>query len=247
MAASPGPRGDRSLEGIGGRAVLRNAPCAGVGPSRALRERRDTYITTFSAGRHFHRAGSAARRPHAGRPRRRPGAAPPAARAPLGRREGDRLRRRPRPVRSAPRVHGRGAAAPGAVPRGRARARGPLPRDRRRRRRLQARRVQPAPRGEDRARVSPHRVPAPRPRAGGEHGAHAGGEEVRPVEGREALVLRGLVDPRLHHPLHHGELADGEAGDHPGPAEALLQPRQGAREAAGARRTSRSRRRRSRR
>ena len=102
----------------------------------------------------------------------------------------------------------------------------------RRGRRLPARRVEPSPRGEDRPRVPPHRLPAPGPRPGGEHGAHAGGEEVRPVEGREAVVLRRLVDPRVHHPVRHGELADGEARHHPGPAQAVLQPLQGAREAA---------------
>ncbi len=127
----------------------------------------------------------------------------------------------------------------------------------RRRRRLQARRLQPPARRQDRARVPAHRVPAPRPRPGGEHRPHAGGEEVRPVEGGEALVVRRLVDPRLHHPVRHGELADGEARDDAGAAEAVLQPRArsarssspaaSTRPRASSRRTSRSRRRRSRR
>ena len=106
-----------------------------------------------------------------------------------------------------------------------------LPRDGRPRGRLPARRLEPAPRGEDRPRVPPHRVPAPGPRPGGQHRPDAGGEEVRPVAGREAVVLRRLVDPRVHPPLHHGQLADGEARHHPGAAEALLQPAQGAGEA----------------
>ena len=83
--------------------------------------------------------------------------------------------------------------------------------------------VEPAPGREDRPRVPAPASRPPRPRAGGEPRPHAGGEEVRPVPRREALVVRGVVDPRVHHPVHHGQLADGEARDHPGAAEAVLQ------------------------
>ena len=53
-------------------------------------------------------------------------------------------------------------------------------------------------------------------------------QEVRPVPRREALVLRGVVDPRLHPPVHPEQLAAGEARHHAGAAEAVLQPAQGA-------------------
>ena len=57
-----------------------------------------------------------------------------------------------------------------------------------------------------------------------------------PERGVKLSTLRRLVDPRVHPSLHHGQLEDGEAGDHRGPAKALLQAAPG----AGAARSSRA-------
>ena len=75
-----------------------------------------------------------------------------------------------------------------------------------------------------------HKQPA-RPHPGGEHRPHPGGAEVRSLPRRQAVVVRRLVDPRLHPQVHPGQLAHREDRDHPGPAQAVLQPAQGAREA----------------
>ena len=212
-------------------------------PNRALLDRkaRALYhsVTRRAAGPAP--GGRRGRRSHGHRPfearsaLQPPGAASVPCRAAAGaalvRRGRGRRRRRAGPVRPAPGLHGRGGAPPAPLARGGARAGGALPGDGRRRRGLPAGGRQPAPGGEDRPRVPAQRLPPPRPGPGGQHGPHAGGEEVRSVQGREALLLRRLVDPRLHHPLHHGQLAAGEARHHPGPAQALLQPGQGAREA----------------
>ena len=45
-----------------------------------------------------------------------------------------------------------------------------------------------------------------------------------PVPRREAVVVRGVVDPRLHAQVHLEQLAPGEDRDHAGAAQAVLQP-----------------------
>ena len=108
------------------------------------------------------------------------------------------------------------------------------PETRRSRGRAPAGHRQPAAGRQDRPRV-PQGLPQPaRPGAGGQHRPDAGGEEVRPLPRREALLLRGLVDPRLHPQVHPQQLAAGQDRHHAGAAQALLQPAQGEGEARGA-------------
>ena len=66
--------------------------------------------------------------------------------------------------------------------------------------------VEPAPRREDRLRVPPQPLEPSRPHPGGQHRTHAGRGEVRPLARGAALLLRGVVDPRLHDPLHPEQL-----------------------------------------
>ena len=102
---------------------------------------------------------------------------------------------------------------------------------RRRRRTSRDRRAprhrEPAPRGEDRVRVSPRLQEHHGPRAGGQHRPHAGREALRPVPRREALVVRRVVDPRVHPAVHPEQLAPREARHDAGAAQAVLQPEQG--------------------
>ena len=108
-----------------------------------------------------------------------------------------------------------------------------------------ARDVEPAARGEDRLRVPPRLQEHHGPHPGGEHRPHAGREALRPVPRREALLVRGVVDPRVHPAVHPEQLAPREARDDAGAAKALLQPAKEARRArrrwASIRRTPRSR------
>ena len=99
----------------------------------------------------------------------------------------------------------------------------------------QADRGEPAAGREDRLRVPPRAQEPARPRAGGQHRPHPGGHEVRPVPRRQAVELRGVLDPRLHPEVHPQQLAAGEDRHHAGAAQAVLQPAQGAREARAAR------------
>ena len=59
-------------------------------------------------------------------------------------------------------------------------------------------------------------------------------QEVRSLPRREALVVRGVVDPRLHPQVHPEQLAPGEDRHHAGAAQAVLQPAQGEGEARAA-------------
>ena len=148
------------------------------------------------------------------RPRRRPGRAPA-------------TRASPAPIRC--RLHGRGERHPLLSREEEHRARPALPRQRgpgRRGYRLVAANLRLVVKLAHEYHRNPSR--AARPGPGGQHRADAGGEEVRPRPRGEALQLRRLVDPRVHPSLHHGQLEDGEAGDHRGPAEALLQAAPGA-------------------
>src|SRR5436305_1690389 len=61
-----------------------------------------------------------------------------------------------------------------------------------------------------------------------------GGPEVRPLPWREALLVRLLVDSRVHPEVHPRQLAVGKGGDHSGAAQAVLQPPQGTGEAGEA-------------
>src|SRR5207302_276480 len=70
-----------------------------------------------------------------------------------------------------------------------------------------------------------------RSRAGRERRPDAGRAEVRPVPRGETLLVRRVVDPRLHPALPDGQLAHGEARDHASAAQAVLQPAEGAGEA----------------
>src|SRR6185295_1497513 len=107
---------------------------------------------------------------------------------------------------------GRGAAPGAAVQEGRPALRAP------------AGDVQPPLRGEGRLRVPVVRHQDGRPHPGGEHRPDEGGAEVRPQQGHPPHLVRGVVDPRVHPELHPQELVAGEAGDHPGAAEAVLLP-----------------------
>ena len=90
---------------------------------------------------------------------------------------------------------------------------------------------EPAARGEDRLRVPARLQEHHGPHPGGQHRPDAGREALRPVPRREALVVRGVVDPRVHPAVHPEQLAPREARDDAGAAEALLQPAKEARRA----------------
>ena len=101
-------------------------------------------------------------------------------------------------------------------------------------RRRAARHGEPAARGEDRLRVPARLQEHHGPHPGGEHRPDAGREALRPLPRREALVVRGVVDPRVHPAVHPEQLAPREARDDAGAAQALLQPAKEARRAPGA-------------
>ncbi len=132
-----------------------------------------------------------------------------------------------RQPRSARCLHAGGDPVRAPHPRTGARARGALCRGWGSGRRSSSGDRQSASGGQDRLRLPAGLQEPPRPGPGGEHRAHAGGEEVRPVPRSEALELRGVVDTCVHAALHPGQPPAGEAGHDPGPAEALLQPAEG--------------------
>ena len=99
----------------------------------------------------------------------------------------------------------------------------------------QARDLEPPARGQDRVRVPPRLQEHHGPHPGGEHRPDAGRQALRPVSRREALVVRRLVDPRVHPAVHPEQLAPREARNDAGAAQALLQPAKEARGARGAR------------
>ena len=109
-------------------------------------------------------------------------------------------------------------------PRGEARSRSASPKTQDAAARRAPRYVEPAPRGQARLRVPPRLQEHHGPHPGGQHRPDAGGEALRPLPRREALLVRGVVDPRVHPPVHPEQLAAREARDHAGAAQALLQP-----------------------
>jgi hypothetical protein len=83
---------------------------------------------------------------------------------------------------------------------------------------------QPAAGRQDRAGVSARLDAEPaRPHPGGQHRPDAGREEIRPIQERQVLLLRVVLDQGLHSEVHHGQLAAGEDRHDPGAAQTVLQ------------------------
>ena len=98
---------------------------------------------------------------------------------------------------------------------------------RRPRRRAPARAREPAAGGEDRDGVPAGLDQRARSDPGGQRRAAPGDAALRPLQGREALLLRRLLDPRLHPQVHPRQHPPGAARQDPRRAQALLPPEQG--------------------